>query len=114
MHEHFEKELAALSIDEAQHERDVLLRDLAHTREGYLRTCELLQDDEYLLHLADVIHTYTYLRTDRVDQFKKRQVQLRNFLMVVGEHLAQDTGIVRDLPMMTRLINSEIIDYLQK
>jgi hypothetical protein len=67
MHEHFEKELASLSIDEAQHERDVLLRDLAHTREGYLRTCELLQDDTYVLHLADVIHTYTYLRTDRLN-----------------------------------------------
>lgn len=86
----FQKELDALSVEDAIHEKEKLLAELYHNTESYKKALDLLKDSD-LQYLAEVIHTYTFLRTDRVDQLKKRQVQIRKIFTVIAEMLTADT-----------------------
>jgi phosphoenolpyruvate synthase/pyruvate phosphate dikinase len=66
------------------------------------------------LLLADIIHEYTYLRTDRLDQWKKTQAELRHVFDCIASMLAKSSNRPWTRTDVAYCLNDEILDFLQK
>jgi phosphohistidine swiveling domain-containing protein len=110
---HFEKEAKKLDSEKARAERDKILNAAEKNRTAYLELRKKLKNPELRL-LAEIIHTYTFLRTKRIEEFKKAQVKMRIFFDALAEDLGAETGKRWTREMVVACTNQELRDYLSK
>ncbi len=109
---HFIQELDRLSSEEAREERDKILSEQAMNKEAFeafMHACP----DPALRQLAKVVHMYTFLRTDRVDQMKITQVPLRRVFEVLKKLLESRTSVDWTAEMLAALTCKEVMDVLE-
>ena len=88
--QYFQDILDNLTLKSAQHEYDELIAWLLENKKRFLKTVESLQDHPNIQHLVQVINTNIWLRTDRVDTFKKWQPQIRKLYSQIVLFLHQE------------------------
>lgn len=108
---YFKKEAEKFSKESAEEEKNKILNDISHNKKAFEETFEKLQGDERLF--AEIIHTYTFMRTDRVEQFKIAQVRVRPFYEHIGKLLSKDTSDDWSLEYVVALSNNELVEYLE-
>jgi len=109
---HFDKEIKTISVEEAKQEQDKIFHDTEKNKTEF-QSIRLKIKNERLLLLVDVIHEYVFLRTDRIDVWKKAQAQIRNvFLRIYREIIKKDTSRVWRPEMIPYFLNYEIMDFL--
>lgn len=72
-----------------------------------------IQDKE-IRFLAQLINDYVFIRTDRIEEFKKAQAKVRSFYEYLAEELKEKTDQEWTLKYTASLLNEEIFDYLKK
>ena len=110
---HFLGEMKALSLEEARAEEEKILQDVREHREAFevfLATCS----DATLKQLAEVVHAYTFLRTDRVDRMKETQVHLRRVFDMVANALREETGVEWTREMVAACTKDELLAYMEE
>jgi phosphohistidine swiveling domain-containing protein len=111
--EYFLKEMQALSVTDAQQERDKLLGDVEEHKRAFADFMQECPDAE-LRHLADVVHTYTFLRTDRVDKMKLTQVPVRRIFEACAHVFQERTHVTWTLEMVAACLTQELVDFFDK
>ncbi len=69
--QYFQNILDNLTFEYAQYEYNKLIALLSENKKRFLKTVDSVQDHPNVQHLLEVINTNIWLRTDRVDTFKK-------------------------------------------
>jgi phosphohistidine swiveling domain-containing protein len=89
---HFEKELRALTPKTASAEKTRLLTHVEENERAFEALMVTLPDSGNLRALARAVHEYTFLRTDRIDQFKQAQARVRALYDQIAGELAAHSG----------------------
>jgi len=109
--EFFEIEISKLTKDQALEEKNKILNDIKENMERYTGITEEVIDDKAKL-LADIIHTYAFLRTDRIDIYKKGQAKMRKVYGLISRLLTEKTGQEWSSFLVVNLLDKEVIDFL--
>ena len=108
---YFESELKKLTPDTAHKEREDLFEGIRHNTERYTQMLEKITNPTTRVY-AELINHYVFLRTDRVDLFKKIQTPFRNVFKMLADNLVQDTGERWSMREVVSMTNQEILSYL--
>ena len=108
---YFFQELNKIDKKEAGEEKNKILNDSSENKEKYSSIIKKIKDPKTKL-LAEIIHTYTFLRTDRIDIYKKGQVMMRKIYDMIANLLSKKTGEKWERIHVVDLLNDEIIDFL--
>lgn len=106
----FLRELRRLTRKKAKAERNATLSKTRNNAALFTKVRRQLQGTTLLL--ADVLHTYTFLRTDRIDQLKKTQTAVRKIFVVTAKALQERTEKDWMPNMVAYCLNREIEDFL--
>lgn len=110
---YFKQEIAGIPKEYAQEELEKMHADLAQAREAYASLIVQITEPE-LKQLATILHTYTMLRTERMDHFKHAQATMRIFFDHVALFLSKETGKPWTRHEVVSLTHKEILDYLSQ
>jgi phosphohistidine swiveling domain-containing protein len=109
--EYFIDEISKLTKEKAIEEKNRIQSEIKNNIENVNKIKSKIKDDRINL-FADVVVEYTFLRTERVDLFKKLQAPARYIYDLVAELLKEETGMNWTRIEVVNLMNSEIISYL--
>jgi phosphoenolpyruvate synthase/pyruvate phosphate dikinase len=110
---HFDEETKRLTREKAQEERQKIIQDTENNKKAWEELQPRLKKKE-LRVLAEIIHTYTYLRSDRMDTYKKAQVKMRSFFDTIAKKLSKLTMSDWTREMVVYCSISEINALLEK
>jgi phosphoenolpyruvate synthase/pyruvate phosphate dikinase len=110
-HDYYIQFIEKLTIHDAQEELDILNNQLGNNLKKIESILSTITDQE-IRHLIKVINEHIWLRTDRIDLFKKWQIQIRKLYQKLTDHFIWNNINVTydDILYMT---NYEIIEYLE-
>ncbi len=108
---YFEKEVGSLTADQARIEKESILSHIEEGKKHFEKTRDEITDP-YLKAGAKFINKYIYLRTARVDIFKKVQVHVRGLFQKMARSMSE-SGTSVDAKDMAYLMNREVIAYLE-
>lgn len=108
----FMEEAKKLSIGEAQIEKDKIISTIEENRSAFDSMIKRYEDPE-LKHIAKVLHTYIFLRTDRIDHMKKTQVAIRTILTRIANELTLKSGSEWTAVMVANCLNEELLNFMQ-
>lgn len=111
--EYFASEIQKVDPVMAKLEKENILHDVEENRKNYALLLNEVFDDQTRL-LAEIIHTYTFLRTDRIDIYKKGQSKIRRVYELIAMLLTEETGKEWTREYVVNLNNNEIISFLEK
>lgn len=111
--DYFRNELNKLNVKRARDERNKITRDVDTNKKEYEDLKKKLKSHRLKL-LADIIHTYVYLRTERIDNFKRAQTNFRLFFDELARLLSKKTGENWYRLQVVNLLNEEVLDFLNK
>jgi phosphoenolpyruvate synthase/pyruvate phosphate dikinase len=103
--DYFHNELSKLTAEEAQEELEDIFHTLQTNKNNFQRMIKAIGNPE-IIHRLDVINTYVFLRTDRVDLLKQGQVRIRNLYRIVAEKMQR---AYEDILLLS---NEEIVNFL--
>lgn len=109
--EYFYSELEKLIPESAVAEKKKFHDDLEENNRHF-NDALIKISDPVTRHYAQVINHYVFLRTDRVDSFKKLQTPFRRIFEMIAENLARDTGEEWNIREVISMTNDEILNYL--
>ncbi|MFH1400784.1 MAG: PEP-utilizing enzyme, partial [Nanoarchaeota archaeon] len=95
---------------DALSEKKVLLDGVRDAKREYGDLCARIKDPRLRL-IADIIHQYTFIRTDRLDQWKRAQAKLRRAFDIIAQDLARTTGLPWTRDVVVSCLNEEIMEY---
>jgi phosphoenolpyruvate synthase/pyruvate phosphate dikinase len=107
----FAEEINKLNKEQALEEKSKILHDIKENKERYNKIIEEINDEKAKL-LAEIIHTYTFLRTDRIDVYKKGQAKIRKVYSLISGLLTEKTGQEWSKFLVVNLLDKEIIAFL--
>lgn len=109
---YFAEEVKKLTPEAARHERREMQKNVKFAAKEYLRVRKEIGATRVVL-LADIIHAYTHLRTDRLDQWKKTQTALRIVFDTIAHKLAKASNRPWTRKDVTYCMNEEITEFLR-
>ena len=110
--EHFAAEMAKITKEEGIKERDRMKADAENNRKAFAVLMKKPKREETKT-LAESIHTYTFLRTDRIEKMKRGQAAIRPLYDAIGRSLGKKTGQEWTRQMVVSCLNQELIDFLE-
>lgn len=110
---HFKKEIGKLTKNSAKEEKEKLLGDMRENKK-YFRALHKKIESPKLKIIVEIIHKYTFLRTDRVEQFKKAQARVRAFYEEVAKRLEKASDEKWTRHEVVSCLDQEILDFLKK
>ncbi len=109
--EYFRKEIKNISSDTAKEELNKMHQDLSRSKREFTEFITEVTDPK-LKKLAIILHTYTLLRTERIDKFKQAQAVMRLFFDHLAEIIQKETQNSWTKHEVVSLTNKEILAYL--
>lgn len=109
--EYFKHEIKNISQETAKEEIKKIHQDIEQAKHAYNKFISQVKNPKLLL-LAEILHTYTVLRTDRIDHFKQAQAHMRSFFDRVANYLNEETNNTWSRYEVVSLTNEEILAYL--
>ena len=109
---YFQHLVLKLSKAKAKKEKRDILRDINLNKNNFKKLKRKIKNKKLKL-LAQIINDYTFLRTYRIDQFKKSQVKIRPLFDFIAKELKNKNDIFYSREDITSLTNNEIIDFLK-
>lgn len=109
--EYFYSELEKLTPTSASDEKKKFHDDLQVNSKHFNDALAKISDP-ITRQYAQVINHYVFLRTDRVDSFKKLQTPFRKVFGMIAENLARDIGEEWNMREVISMTNDEILSYL--
>lgn len=109
--EYYAAEAAKMTPEAAQHELEEIVRGFEENKRAYTDLMALIKNPE-LKTLAEIVHTYTLLRTSRMDEFKQAQARMRIFFDRVAAGLSADSKKTWGRYEVVSLTHEEILSYL--
>ncbi|MFT5280970.1 MAG: phosphoenolpyruvate synthase/pyruvate phosphate dikinase, partial [Flavobacteriaceae bacterium] len=109
--DHFNVELRKLNFSDAKEEKHKILEIETLNKELFEKAIDKIKDQKILLH-AKVINKYVFLRSDRVDVFRRIVAPARILLNQVAVLLYEETKLSWEYLDMVNLSNQEIQGYL--
>ncbi len=110
--EYFITEIKKIDSVKAKEEKEKILYDVEENKKNYTLLLEKISDSQTRL-LAEILHTYTFLRTDRIDIYKKGQSQIRRVYQLVAKLLLEKTREEWTIAHIANLTNNEIKAFLE-
>jgi phosphoenolpyruvate synthase/pyruvate phosphate dikinase len=110
--QYFQNILDNLTFEYAQYEYNKLIALLSENKKRFLKTVDSVQDHPNVQHLLEVINTNIWLRTDRVDTFKKWQPQIRKLYSQIVSFLHQEGKLNYTYDDILWMTNDEVYNYL--
>ncbi|MFH1400793.1 MAG: PEP-utilizing enzyme [Nanoarchaeota archaeon] len=107
---HFMDLIGKLSAADARSEKKSLLEGVRKAKRDYEDIRGRIKDSRLKL-IADIIHQYTFIRTDRLDHWKRTQAKLRGAFDIVAQDLARTTGLPWTRGLVVSCLNGEILEY---
>jgi phosphohistidine swiveling domain-containing protein len=110
---YFVAEIKKVDPVQAKAEKEKTLHEVEDNKKNYVLVLEQITDEHTKL-LAEILHVYTFLRTERIDIYKKGQAKIRKVYDLVAEILSEKTGQNWSRNHVANLTNNEIVDFLEK
>lgn len=110
---HFKKEITALNKGRAEAERNKILEDIKKNKQNYVALQRKIKNPRLKL-LTEIVHTYSFLRNDRIDWLKKCQAGMRNIYKMIASSLASRTGKPWTRDYVVACTNNELLAFLEK
>ncbi len=110
---YFEKEIRKLDKKSAREEIKRMKKEVEKNRNNYAKLRKQLHNPDLRL-LAEIIHAYTFLRTDRIDHFKRCQAKARGLLYKIADEMSKTSGKNWPEKMTANLLHSELMDFIKK
>lgn len=110
---HFKAEINKLTPESAKTELEKINSDIKNNIEQFQKALVLIKDPKLNLY-ARIVNKYVFLRTDRLDIFKKLQSGTRHLLDLVTEFLMEETGKDWKREDVAEMSKDEIMDFLSK
>lgn len=108
---YFANEIAKLTKEKAVEEKTRITSEIEKNKANFEETRGQIKDENLLL-FADIANEYAYLRTARVDLFKKLLASARPIFELTAKLLKEETGENWNRNEVVKLLEREIIDYL--
>lgn len=109
--DYFRSELLTLTKEAAVAEKNRINNEIRHNKKKLALALKKIKDKKIFLQ-ATILNEYAFLRTARVEIFKKMQTAIRNILKKTAEHLVKESGKPWSRIEVAKLLNSEIEDFL--
>lgn len=109
----FQDEVLRLSKQTALEESNKIIQEIKNNKKRYRKIINRIKDKKIKL-LAEIINHYTFLRTDRIDVYKKGQAKARVIYDLLAVEFSEQSGEPWKREQVVNLLNKEIFDYLEK
>lgn len=110
--DYFENEIKKLNKQTAKQEKMNILDIVNNNRKKFNEVNKKIKNPELKL-ISLIINDYTFIRTDRIDQIKKSQVNIRPFYQWLGKELTKKSSSKWEYKDTLFLLNDEIINFLK-
>ncbi len=110
---YFQKELAKLTKEKAIEEKNHILGDVRKNIKAFVALQKKIKDPKIKI-MAKVLNDYTFLRTDRVENFKLAQSRVRTLFKFIEKELNGKTKNKWTHFDIANFTNQEILDFLEK
>jgi phosphoenolpyruvate synthase/pyruvate phosphate dikinase len=110
---YFASEIKKLSKIDAKNEISKIIQTIKTNKEKFAQVLKEIKSSE-LRHIAIVINEYTCLRTRRIEELKKAQVQVRALYSSVGNELNKNISSEWTYGLIPWLTNAELLEYFSE
>lgn len=109
---YFRKELSKLTRQKAIEEKKYILLDVKKNKKAYSILKKKIKKSKVAI-MAKILNDYTFLRTDRIENFKLAQSRIRPLFKYIEDELNDKTKQKWTQKDIANFTNKEIIGYLQ-